>query len=60
MNDGLAVNSQILNTVEEIRSSVAKPSVVWETGSAKAFNYVAQAAAMAALIAADAHADAFA
>ena len=47
MNEGLAVNSQILNTVEEIRSSVSRPSVVWETGSAKAFNYVAQAAAMA-------------
>jgi hypothetical protein len=47
MTDTLTVNPQILDAIHEVRSVVSIPVATWETGSAKAFNYVAQAAAMA-------------
>jgi hypothetical protein len=40
-------NSQVLDVVRNTRAAVVGPDVVWQTGAAKAFQFVAQAAAMA-------------
>ncbi len=41
------LNAQINDTIGKVRAAVSAPSAAVETGSAKAFNYVAQATAMA-------------
>jgi hypothetical protein len=41
------VNHQVIDAIQKVRTSVSTPEAVWETGSGKAFNYVAQATAMA-------------
>lgn len=41
------MNVQLLDTLSSVRGAVATPEMTWETGSGKAFNFVAQAAAMA-------------
>jgi hypothetical protein len=41
------LNGQIVDTIHEVRAVVSSPAAAVETGSAKAFNFVAQATAMA-------------
>jgi hypothetical protein len=41
------VNHQVIDAIQKVRTSVSSPDAVWETGSGKAFNFVAQATAMA-------------
>ncbi len=41
------VNPQVVDAIQKVRTSVSSPEAVWETGSGKAFNFVAQATAMA-------------
>ena len=43
----LLVNHQVIDAIEKVRASVSSPGAVRETGSGKAFNFVAQATAMA-------------
>jgi len=43
----LSVNHQVIDAIQKVRTSVSSPNAVWETGSGKAFNFVAQATAMA-------------
>ena len=50
MSDITLVNPQLLETMNSVRFAVNSPEVAVETGSNKAFNFVAQAAAMAALV----------
>jgi hypothetical protein len=47
MADGYLVNSQVIDSIKQTRKAVSETPMVWETGSGKAFNYVAQATAMA-------------
>lgn len=47
MPDITLVNPQLLETMNSVRFAVNSPEVAVETGSNKAFNFVAQAAAMA-------------
>lgn len=41
------LNGQIVDTIRQVRAAVSSPTSAVETGSAKAFNFVAQATAMA-------------
>jgi hypothetical protein len=43
----LSVNYQVIDAINKVRDTVCAPNAVWETGSGKAFNFVAQATAMA-------------
>jgi hypothetical protein len=45
--DEIAVNHQVLDAVKQVHTAVSTPHAIWETGSGKAFNFVAQATAMA-------------
>ncbi len=45
--DEMTVNHQVMDTVKKVHDAVAAPAAIWETGSGKAFNFVAQATAMA-------------
>jgi len=47
MSDLSTLNTQILDTVQQVRTAVTYPEITFDTGSGKAFNFVAQAAAMA-------------
>jgi hypothetical protein len=47
MSDLSTLNAQLLDSIKQVRSAVSYPDVTIETGSGKAFNFVAQAAAMA-------------
>jgi hypothetical protein len=47
MSDLSTLNAQLLDSMKQVRSAVSYPDVTIETGSGKAFNFVAQAAAMA-------------
>lgn len=47
MSDMTTVNPQLLDTVNEVRRAVSYSEIAVEAGSGKAFNFVAQAAAMA-------------
>src|SRR5436305_475371 len=40
-------NNQMLDLIRNTRAAVNAPGIVWQTGSGKAFQFVAQAAAMA-------------
>jgi len=40
-------NGQALNTLQIARSPISGPDMVWESGSGKAFHFVAQSTAMA-------------
>jgi hypothetical protein len=41
------LNPQLLDSMKQVRSAVTYPDITIDTGSGKAFNFVAQAAAMA-------------
>lgn len=43
----LLVNHQVIDAIDKVRASVSAPGAVRDTGSGKAFNFVAQATAMA-------------
>jgi hypothetical protein len=43
----LLLNHQVIDAIEKVRASVSAPGAVRDTGSGKAFNFVAQATAMA-------------
>jgi hypothetical protein len=43
----LLVNHQVIDAIDKVRASVSTPGAVRDTGSGKAFNFVAQATAMA-------------
>jgi len=47
MSDLSTLNIQILDSVKQVRTAVSSPEFTFDTGSGKAFNFVAQAAAMA-------------
>jgi hypothetical protein len=47
MADISRVNAQVLDAVRDTQKAVNSPEVVWESGAGKAFQFVAQAAAMA-------------
>ncbi|MCU1226413.1 MAG: hypothetical protein JWQ42_4506 [Edaphobacter sp.] len=47
MSDLSTLNAQLLDSIKQVRSAVSYPDITIETGSGKAFNFVAQAAAMA-------------
>jgi hypothetical protein len=41
------LNPQLLDSMKQVRAAVSYPEITFDTGSGKAFNFVAQAAAMA-------------
>jgi hypothetical protein len=43
----LLVNHQVIDAIDKVRASVSSSGAVRDTGSGKAFNFVAQATAMA-------------
>jgi len=47
MPDLSTLNIQLLDSMKQVRTAVTYPDVTFDTGSGKAFNFVAQAAAMA-------------
>lgn len=47
MSDMTTIHPQLLDTMTQVRAAVNYPEIAVETGSGKAFNFVAQAAAMA-------------
>ncbi|HEV2273073.1 MAG TPA: hypothetical protein VGR96_02840 [Acidobacteriaceae bacterium] len=53
MSDIVTLNAQIIDSVKQVHASVAAPEIVRETGSGKAFNFVAQATAIAVQDASD-------
>jgi hypothetical protein len=47
MADISRVNAQVLDAVQDTQKAVNSPEIVWESGAGKAFQFVAQATAMA-------------
>lgn len=47
MSDISKVNAQVLDAIRDTQRAVNSPRIVWENGAGKAFQFVAQATAMA-------------
>jgi len=47
MSENLTLNAQLSDSLRQIREAVVDPKMTWESGSGKAFNFVAQAASLA-------------
>lgn len=47
MADSSNGNNQMLETIQNIQAAVNAPSVIWQHGTGKAFQFIAQATAMA-------------